>query len=226
MEPVIPAELSMSQRADLVDRIRQRPHDFVAQECLELSTGPVLEGDKFVARQLVMRTYLATQLGGGFVVMPGGLTRVSATADTTVVSMQRGGGSKDTWVLSNAEVSDFSLLPAGGFRVPLTRSSGDLPSRVADNLFWLGRYAERAEGVTRLLRGIIVRLSERPGLAECPELPVLFQALAAQAHPTWPRATTVVDPLDRVVPTIFDRADPNSLASVVESLRLVASVVV
>ena len=225
MEPVIPAELSMSQRADLVDQIRQRPHDFVAQECLDLSTGPVLEGDKFVARQLVMRTYLTAQLGGGFAVMPGGLTRVSATADTTVVSMQRGGGSKDTWVLSNAEVSDFSLLPAGGFRVPLTRSSGDLPSRVADNLFWLGRYAERAEGVTRLLRGIVVRLSERPGLVECPELPSLFQALAAQADPTWPRATAVIDPLDRVIPTIFDRADPNSLASVVESLRLVASVV-
>ena len=228
LEPAFPAELSATQRAALVERIGHRPRDYVAQERLDLSFSPVLEGDQLVSRKLVVRAYLAAQVGGGFAVMPGGLTRVSASADTTVVSMQRGGGSKDTWVLAEAEVGDFSLLPAANGRVTLTRSGGDLPSRVADNLFWLGRYAERAEGLTRLLRGIVVRLTERPGLADCPELPALLKALADQADPKWPRPVApggAADPFARVFPAVYDRADPNSLVSVVGSLRLVASVV-
>ena len=228
IEPAFPSELSAAQVVALAERIRARPRDYVAQERLDLSSSPVLEGDKLVSRKLVVRAYLAAQVGGGFAVMPGGLTRVSASADTTVVSMQRGGGSKDTWVLADAVVSEFSLLPAPNGRVALTRSGGALPSRVADNLFWLGRYAERAEGLTRLLRGIVVRLTERSGLADCPELPALFVALAAQADPKGTRPVTYtgeVDPLARVFRTAFDSADPNSLVSVVGSLRLVASVV-
>ena len=89
--------------------------------------------------------------------MPGGLTRIAASADTLVVSMQKGGGSKDTWVLSTGPVSTFSLLPATVQPVELSRDGGDLPSRAADNLFWLGRYVERAEATVRLLRGILVR---------------------------------------------------------------------
>ena len=224
LEPAFPAELSAGQRAALAERIRRRPRDYVAQGRLDLSSSPVLDGDALVPRKLVVRAYLAAKAGGGFAVMPGGLTRVSASADATVVSMQRGGGSKDTWVLADAEVSDFSLLPAPGGRVALTRSGGALPSRVADNLFWLGRYAERAEGLTRLLRGVVVRLAERPGLADCPELPTLFAALAAQADPQSPRPGSA-DPRTRVVAAVFDRTDPASLASVVGGLRLVASVV-
>jgi len=75
--------------------------------------------------------------------------------------MQRGGGSKDTWMLADGTVNDFSLLPAGGFDVQLTRGGGDLPSRAADNLFWLGRYAERADGIARLLRCIAARQVQR-----------------------------------------------------------------
>ena len=67
--------------------------------------------------------------------MPGGMTRVSAAPGATVVSMQRGGGSKDTWVLADSAVSEFSLLPAGGYRRLRfdTRSGGNLPSRAASN---------------------------------------------------------------------------------------------
>jgi uncharacterized circularly permuted ATP-grasp superfamily protein/uncharacterized alpha-E superfamily protein len=225
MEPEFPAELSAEQREALADQIRARPHDFVAQSRLDLSSTPVLDGNRLVHRKMVVRSYLAAEPGGGFAFMPGGMTRVSAVPGATVVSMQRGGGSKDTWVLADSTVSEFSLLPAGGFRVALTRSGGDLPSRAADNLFWLGRYAERAEGLTRLLRGIMVRLTERSGLAGSPELPFLFNALAAQADPKWPRKTDTADPFARVFPVVFAPEDPNSLTSVVRSVRHVASVV-
>ncbi|VTR94820.1 Uncharacterized protein OS=Candidatus Entotheonella sp. TSY1 GN=ETSY1_10870 PE=4 SV=1: CP_ATPgrasp_1: Alpha-E [Gemmata massiliana] len=225
MEPEFPADLSTTQRAALAARIRNRPRDFVAQERIDLSATPVLDGNRLVPRKLVVRSYLAADSRGSFAFMPGGLTRVSASSDTTVVSMQRGGGSKDTWVLADTEVSDFSLLPAAGYRVALTRSGGDLPSRAADNLFWLGRYAERAEGLTRLLRGIVVRLTERSGLVDSPELPSLFAALAAQGDHKPLRVNTSDDPFARVLPAVFAASDSNSLVSVVRCVRLVASVV-
>ncbi len=225
MEPAFPADLPEEPRAQLAERIRQRPRDFVAQGRVDLSSTPVLDGDRLVRRKMVVRAYLAADPNGGFACMPGGLTRVSAGPDTMVVSMQRGGGSKDTWVLADAAVSDFSLLSAGAFRVALSRSGGDLSSRAADNLYWLGRYAERAEGLTRLLRGIVVRLTERSGLVESPELPLLLHALAAQADPKFPRVGTNDEPFASVFPVVFGEGDPNSLISVVRSVRHVASVV-
>jgi uncharacterized alpha-E superfamily protein len=92
--------------------------------------------------------------------------------------MQRGGGSKDTWVLSEGPVSPVTLLRPAGAAVEITRGGTELPSRVADNLFWLGRYVERAEGTARLLRAILGRLSDTSG--ESPELPTLAEALAVQ----------------------------------------------
>jgi uncharacterized circularly permuted ATP-grasp superfamily protein/uncharacterized alpha-E superfamily protein len=219
MEPVFGSELDSSRRAELVDCIRHRPRDFVAQERTELSSTPVLVDGKLVPRKLVVRSYLAADRDG-FAVMPGGLTRVGASAGMPVVSMQRGGGSKDTWVLSAGDVSEFSLLPAGGFRVPLSRSGGDLPSRAADNLFWLGRYAERADGRTRLVRAIAVRLAERSGLADSPELPALCRALTPTATPDGP-----VDPAASVFHAVFEPTNTDSLASTVRDLRRVASVV-
>lgn len=225
IEPVFPAELSAAQRLALIDRLRARPCDFVAQDRLDLSSAPVLDGDAMVRRKLVVRAYLAADAAGGFMCMPGGLTRVSASPNTTVVSMQRGGGSKDTWVLADAAVSDFSLLPGSGQRVILTRSGGNLPSRAADNLYWLGRYAERAEGLTRLLRGIVVRLTERSGLVDSPELPHLIRALSSKGDSKYLWGEGEGDPLDHVFPAVFDCSDPNSLASVVNAVRSVASVV-
>src|SRR4029077_20446742 len=90
---------------------------------------------------------------------PGGLTRVASASDLPVVSMQRGGGSKDTWVLSDGPVSTVTLLASSGGVLSKERRAADLPSRVADNLFWLGRHAERAEHTMRLLRSVVVRLT-------------------------------------------------------------------
>ncbi len=225
MEPEFPSELSAERRSQLLARLRHRPREFVAQSRMDLSSTPVLDGDKLVRRKLVVRSYLAADVGGGFAFMPGGMTRVSATSDAPVVSMQRGGGSKDTWVLADTAVSEFSLLPAGGSRVPITRSGGDLPSRAADNLFWLGRYAERAEGLARLVRGIVVRISERSGIGDNSEVPSLLHALAVQADAKAKRPAPTDDPFARVRPAVFNTDNPKSLASVVRSVRHVASVV-
>ncbi len=95
-----------------------------------------------------MRVF-AVSTGSSYLVMPGGLSRISASLSNMVVSMQRGGGSKDTWVLGDGPAPEFSLLRPPAHPLEVSRATFDLPSRVADNLFWLGRYTERVEAVVR-----------------------------------------------------------------------------
>jgi uncharacterized alpha-E superfamily protein len=220
-EPVFPADLAAADRAALVEKLQARPRAFVAQARVELSTTPVLADGGLAPRRMVLRAYL-TPDRDRFMVMPGGLTRVSAAPDALVVSMQRGGGSKDTWVLAAGAAIDFSLLNTGA-RVELTRAGGDLPSRAADNLFWLGRYAERAEASTRLLRGIAVRLAERSGLADAPELPVLLHCLSLQRD--LPPPPDKASPEAHVLRAVFDPAHAGSLGSTVRSVRRLAGMV-
>src|SRR5262245_35766891 len=178
LEPVFGAHLDHAARETLIARLRQRPYAFVAQEQVALSTAPVWCGDHVEPRQIVLRSYVVAS-DGGYRAMPGGLTRAASSRDSLVVSMQRGGGSKDTWVLSEGPVNPITLLRPAGAPVELSRGGAELPSRVADNLFWLGRYVERAEATARLLRGILARLADASG--DAPELPTLAEALASQS---------------------------------------------
>jgi uncharacterized alpha-E superfamily protein len=95
-------------------------------------------------------------------VMPGGLTRVAADDTVRALSMQSGASSKDAWVLSSAPVDNFSLLANGGRALEIKRLGESAPSRAMDNLFWLGRYAERTESFVRILRAVAARVSEEP----------------------------------------------------------------
>jgi uncharacterized alpha-E superfamily protein len=83
---------------------------------------------------------------------------VTSSLDSLVVSMQHGGGSKDAWVLADEPVSSFSLLRSTKGPLPVSRATFDLPSRVADNLYWLGRYLERFETAVRAVRAVLPRL--------------------------------------------------------------------
>ncbi len=145
---------------ELLARITESPHEFAGQELLNISTVPVWSEDQgLVPRRVVLRVYLAA-CGDSWIAIPGGLARVSLSSDTPVVSMQRGGGSKDTWVLSDGPVDTFSMQRPNDVPVELSRGSvNDLPSRAADHIFWLGRYAERSEHLARMSRCILTRLT-------------------------------------------------------------------
>ena len=164
MEPVFGSELPEDQRAALIERLRKAPHEYVAQEQVALSTAPVWEDDQLLPRSMVLRTYVL-QTPTGWVAMPGGLVRVSE-ASGAVVSMQRGGHSKDAWVLSDKPVDTFSMLRPVTEPLDLRRASLVVPSGVADNTFWLGRSIERAENMARILRSMVprVRLAEETEL--------------------------------------------------------------
>jgi uncharacterized circularly permuted ATP-grasp superfamily protein/uncharacterized alpha-E superfamily protein len=175
-EPVFGGALSTEERAELLRKIQARPSAFIGQEQVALSTAPVWAGESIQPRHVALRAFMA--LGqNGYVALPGGLTRVSSAKNSLVVSMQSGGGSKDTWVLARGLPSSLSLLKPQGGQAGIVRSGADLPSRVADNLFWLGRYAERAEGTARLLRSVIARLTDDALGARSRELEVLLRAL-------------------------------------------------
>jgi uncharacterized circularly permuted ATP-grasp superfamily protein/uncharacterized alpha-E superfamily protein len=163
VEPVFGGQLTGEERRKLLDRMQARPYNFAGQELLHLSTAPVWQEDALASRRVVLRVFVAA-VGDSWAVMPGGLARVSTSLDSPVVSMQRGGGSKDTWVLSDTPVDKFTLQRSRDLPVALNRGgTSDLPSRAADNLFWLGRYAERCEHLVRVLRCILVRLTGESG---------------------------------------------------------------
>ncbi len=143
---------------------------------LSLSAAPALEGSHLGARRVVLRAYVCAA-NEGFAVMPGGLTRFSSAPDDLIVSMQHGGSSKDTWVTTAGPVSQLTLLLPGTEVVRLERSAAEVPSRVADNLFWLGRYTERLEDTVRLLRSVLSRLAE-VGSEETADLTALVRLLA------------------------------------------------
>ncbi len=139
--PIQAEKLSAEERAALIERIQLSPQGWIGQERITPSTTPVWTGSKLEARPMTLRVFAVADAdeSEGYAVLPGGLTRI-------------GEGSKDTWVLSAGPVATVSLLQPQSAQVSLKRGGADLPSRVADNLFWLGRYAERVESIARLVR--------------------------------------------------------------------------
>src|SRR5712664_1924163 len=165
VEPMFGEDLDERGKKRVVSMLRSRPNDYVAQELVHLSQAPVWDRahPRLVARSIGLRVF-ACASPNGYVVMPGGLTRVASAADTRVISMQRGGSSKDTWVLASGPVSTFSLLRRSVGPEELVRSGTNLSSRGVENLFWFGRYCERSESTARLLRVALGRFGDNlPG---------------------------------------------------------------
>jgi uncharacterized circularly permuted ATP-grasp superfamily protein/uncharacterized alpha-E superfamily protein len=181
--PVFAALLPRAEREALRARILARPERYVGQERIELSTVPVLaEGGDFQARHAAVRAFLCAR-EDDYVVMPGALARVAGREGDMVVSNQEGGLSKDTWVLSSEpELATGSLaaIPEG----PAVGMQASLPSRVAENLFWMGRYAERGEATLRLLRGVLRRRRQARELRGPQEQAALETLLRALTHLT------------------------------------------
>jgi uncharacterized circularly permuted ATP-grasp superfamily protein/uncharacterized alpha-E superfamily protein len=150
--PVLASELPKAERERLVAAINERGIDFVGQELVRLSTTPVWDQGRIVPRPFVLRVFAAAT-PHGWIIMPGGFCRIADQLDARAVSMGDGARAADVWVVSDKAVSTRTLLP-GSDAVRIRRIAGVLPSRAADNLFWLGRYLERAEATLRLVRAL------------------------------------------------------------------------
>jgi uncharacterized alpha-E superfamily protein len=216
--------------AELKRRIEFDPDLFVAQERVEFSTAPAWQKNSLAAQPVSLRVFLVADGRGGFCVMPGGLARVSPDSGGNFITMQSGGSSKDTWIPSATPVEELTLLHASGHSVELRRTGNNLPSRLADNFFWLGRYSERADATSRLLRSALLRFNpERTGGAK-PLLAPLLQTLETQgqlpgisAKPElWANAEAFEAEL---LAAIFDPARHGSLRQTAEQLQRLAMLV-
>src|SRR3954471_4479020 len=138
-EPMFGRDFTGAARAALIQRLRNRPYAYVAQEHVRLSHAPVWKSaasTELAARALTIRVY-AVNTPGGVRVLPGGLARVANEAAADVVSTQRGGGAKDVWVLGSTR--DTAVQPD-----KWTQARQDyVPARLVENLYWLGRYTVR-----------------------------------------------------------------------------------
>lgn len=164
--PHFGGDLDEAQRQSVLDALRHRARDYVGQEIVRLSRLPVWShrSTTLEPRLTILRVYAAAT-PNGYVVMPGGLTRVANPNDQRVVTLQRGGGSKDTWVLGSAQEELPLSLPTVPYPTIVTEHDhGSLASRTGENMFWLARYAERSDCILRLLRcGLRQQLSADDG---------------------------------------------------------------
>ena len=164
---MLASELSAADRERLKAAINDRGIDYVGQELVRLSTMPVWDQGRITPRPFVLRVFAAAT-PDGWTIMPGGFCRIAEQPDARAVSMGEGARAADVWVVSDKAVPTTTLLPAGD-TVRIRRIAGWVPSRAADNLFWLGRYLERAEATLRLVRALATSQRD-PGKGSSPVL--------------------------------------------------------
>lgn len=220
-DPIFLDHLSRADLSQMLDRLRAAPQDWVAQERLTLSTAPTLVRGQIQPRSLVWR---ALGLGVGenqFHFLPGGLSRVSPEADRWVVTMRSGGISKDTWVVAPESLPPASTPPPPPppAVIRTARPPSAVPSRAADHLFWLGRYAERLEQTVRLLRASLHRVTgERSDLQSREAAACLCLLGSTQLIPA-----TAVRLLDHLPDLMRDARHPGSLADLLSRIRFNAA---
>ncbi len=229
--PVFVRSLAPADRAALAERIKAEPDQFIAQESVALSSSPCWQNTQLVPRNTMLRVFIVAA-GTGWKVMAGGLVRTSPQADSPMVSMESGGGSKDAWLPARGAVEQVSLLPPDESAIKPLRSDANLSSRVADNLFWLGRYVQRADMNARLLRTILRRLTEEGQPYAAPELAELIRTLLLITDSPAAPHQPVTDPIRQSSDTrtlifsmIFDRTRPGNLHNALISACKIGSTV-
>jgi len=214
----IAARLDEEPRERLAARIRARPDDHTLQEYLPMSEVAVWRAGSLQPRQAMLRVFAIAAGDGQWHALPGGLTRIAG--EQQVVTMARGGSSVDTWVMTRGAVDAFSMLPGALSAAVLETARRPVTSRAAENLFWMGRYTERAEFGVRLARSLLALLGED---ADVP-LPLLDTvARLAASHGLVPEGVPM--PSQRLavfertlIASLFDESDGLSVAFSVASL--------
>ncbi|MEZ5567038.1 MAG: circularly permuted type 2 ATP-grasp protein [Halioglobus sp.] len=210
--------LTAQQLQELRAAIEARPLDYVAQEHLQPSAAPVWEAAEKRALPAVLRGF-AVAGESSYTVMPGGLTRVGTRAGEFEISNRLGSLSKDTWVLAS-EPERRATPEATSLPQATSSSAGtmELPSRVVENLFWVGRYTERAEAALRLLRTVMTKLHGEESIPAAAR-PLLLRAVT-QLTCTYPGfmddKTLGNSPDDELLSVVLDA---KRAGSVVFSLR-------
>lgn len=222
-QPVIGAELNSTQLRDLRTEVTSRPWNWVGQEVKATSTLPVWSEGRLDSHHCVLRVF-AVRTDKGWQAMPGGIARLSSERDLLASRLQTGGGgSKDVWIASPPQRLTVTAPRPQEAPVRLTRENRDLPSRVADNMFWLGRYLERCETNTRLLRSAVTRIEDSLAEGDAAQALITLRtmgALGLSLPAKWasePREQVG----ERLIAHHMDSAGPGLAGSVERLLRVV-----
>jgi uncharacterized alpha-E superfamily protein len=228
---LFPWDLTRAEQDDLRRQIEAHPAGWVGQQPIVLASAPTLTADGLEARRTVLRAF-AVARNDSYTAMPGGLTRVAGSAGNTTgpsgvrISNQAGAISKDTWVLASEPEKLSGFWLTAGPPVAAIDPEASMSSRAAENLFWLGRYAERAEAMTRLLRAVHDRRNDfqrgaNPAGTE--SLRILLAALT-RVSSTYPgfvgdgEADRLSDPGAELFALVVDDTRPGTLAHAVRHL--------
>ncbi len=215
------SQLDRDARSRLEQQIALRPQDYIAQEVVRLSTMPVAEAGALVPRPFTLRVFAARDGRGQWSVMPGGFARIGPVSDVRATSIGVGTRSVDVIVHGDQSVAPVSLMRADG-TAEIRRNPGTLPSRVADNLFWLGRYIERGESVLALVRAGIGGALVGDGMASAPASTAA--RIAARLVNDEATLLSVDAPFpDILASALDDAAAPSSVASLLASARSIGA---
>jgi len=226
------AQLTSNEQAELRTRIRHQPHLYTGQEMVSFSTAPSLVDGWIEPRHAVLRSFLVAS-DDSYIAMPGGMTRVAEQLGELLVSNKAGVPSKDTWVLSKTPVDYVSLWRQPTQEQVLPFRAEPLTSPAADNLFWAGRYVERAETTARLLRAILVLRREKSDDNDALQKPYMDSLLRALTHvtSTYPgfvgkdSELLLENPLAELNSLLEETDRPGSLASTMQSFGQAAMTV-
>ncbi|GAA1877313.1 circularly permuted type 2 ATP-grasp protein [Pseudonocardia ailaonensis] len=227
--PVRGGDLTAAQRAELLDRIAAEPHAWTAQREIPLSTAPTITPTGAAARPVVLRTF-AVASGSGWEVLDGGLASVSAGPG---VRPLEGAATlaKDVWVVGDRPER---ALPGPATEITAQVPAGGVSPRVAEDLFWLGRYAERAEDTARLLRAVTDRWADfqntpEPAGADALRALLLATSEITRTQPGFADPDTLPDPpspgREELRSLLCDRDRPGTLGFAVHRLTRAAQAV-
>jgi uncharacterized circularly permuted ATP-grasp superfamily protein/uncharacterized alpha-E superfamily protein len=172
------AGLSAAECENQLRLIEQRGWDYAASAAIPPSVAPSSGANGLQPKAIVLRLFLVFD-GAEWRAMDGGLCRVVEADDTLAGALPNQGLSKDVWVLNEERREIIGPPPMPVPPLAIRRTTGELPSRIADNLFWLGRYVERLDTAARLVRAALARASRgAPMPREMVELQSLLASLA------------------------------------------------
>ncbi|MCJ2185562.1 circularly permuted type 2 ATP-grasp protein [Novosphingobium beihaiensis] len=164
-EPAVGSSFGAEARTELLEAMRRRPMDYCAQEIVHLSTTPAVIDGAIAPRPFTVRAFVARTADGGWTVMPGGFAHLSSRHTLPTSLMGAGDLSGDVWVVDDKPAGP-SVPPRPAGEPPISRGGGILASQAADNLYWFGRYNERAETVVRIVRALLGSSMEGDSAAE------------------------------------------------------------
>ncbi|MCA9136456.1 MAG: circularly permuted type 2 ATP-grasp protein [Planctomycetales bacterium] len=220
---IVLSELSQSEREEFIGGLTAKPASYVAQERLNFSKTPVWTGESIEPQKVTLRSFQLST-AGGISVLPGGLARVGHDQLELSRSPVSGQMTQDCWVTSDSPVDQHkSLLPDSKTVVKLRRGGNELPSRVAEHLYWLGRYAERAEAVARVVRTTLARIAGEENWNKLPEVRLLIRTLAKMGQI---EASFAVESFQANLPhveqtlpmSILDRDQPRGLVRTMDAV--------